>query len=205
MRLLAIVHYPVFGGPHNQLLVLDAPLRAAGVETTVLLPEEPGNAVQRLREAGLDVVTMPLHRLRATPDPRTQAGFIGGFVPEVAAIRSLIRRRELDMVQVGGLVNPHGAIAARREGKPVVWQLLDTRAPLALSIPSMLLVRGLADAVMTTGREVALQHPWGSKLGNRLVPFYPPVDTDRFRPKPSLRPEVRAEWGVSALAVRPLA
>ncbi|HRC62745.1 MAG TPA: hypothetical protein PLX85_05920, partial [Dehalococcoidia bacterium] len=51
MNLLHVVHYPVFGGPHNQALRLAEPLRRRGWETTVLLPDEPGNAAERLREA----------------------------------------------------------------------------------------------------------------------------------------------------------
>jgi glycosyltransferase involved in cell wall biosynthesis len=35
---------------------------------------------------------------------------------------------------------------------------------------------------MTTGLRVADAHPGARALGERLVPFYPPVDTDLFRP-----------------------
>jgi glycosyltransferase involved in cell wall biosynthesis len=196
MRLLAIVHFPVFGGPHNQLLRLDPYLRRVGVETTVLLPADRGNAADRLRSGGLEVVTMPLHRLRATSRVQDHAAFLLGILPEVAAIRRLIRDVGIDMVQIGGLVNPHGAIAGRLEGIPVVWQLLDTRTPRLVSDIAMLLVRALSDAVLSTGRKVALGHPGGGRLGERLVPFFPPVDTELFRPDPAVRDEVRREWGV---------
>src|SRR5438552_3354462 len=72
-RYLFVIHYPVFGGPHNQALRLAAPLAAAGWETVVLLPDEPGNSADRLREAGLEVVTAPLSRIRATRDVRRHA------------------------------------------------------------------------------------------------------------------------------------
>ncbi len=196
MKLLYAIHYPVFGGPHNQALTLAAPLRERGWETLVLLPDEPGNAAERLRTAGVEVVTMPLHRLRATPDPRVQLAFASRFVREVQGIRHLIRQRHIDLVQVGGLVNPHAAIAARLEGRPVVWQLLDTRAPWPLAASSMALVRALADVVMSTGRSVALSHPGGAALRDRLVPFFPPVDVIAFRPRSDDRPAVRVAWGV---------
>jgi hypothetical protein len=69
MNVLFVIHYPVFGGPHNQALVLAQSLVRHGVDMTILLPDEPGNAAGRLRSAGVDVVTMPLHRVRATPHP----------------------------------------------------------------------------------------------------------------------------------------
>ena len=48
MRVLAVIHYPTFGGPHNQVTGLDAALRDRGIETVAVLPDEPGNAVGRL-------------------------------------------------------------------------------------------------------------------------------------------------------------
>ncbi len=69
-RYLFVIHYPVFGGPHNQALRLAGPLAASGWETVVLLPDEPGNSADRLRDAGIEVVTAPLSRIRATADVR---------------------------------------------------------------------------------------------------------------------------------------
>jgi glycosyltransferase involved in cell wall biosynthesis/ubiquinone/menaquinone biosynthesis C-methylase UbiE/uncharacterized protein YbaR (Trm112 family) len=196
MRALCVIHFPIFGGPHNLVHRLSAPLRAHGWETTVLLPDEPGNAAERLRADGVDVVTMPLHRLRATVNPLVHVRFVAGFVPEVRAIRRLIRERKIDLVQIGGLVNPHAAIAARLEHIPVVWQLLDTRAPWAVALGAMTFVRQLADAVMSTGRSVASAHPGSAALEDRLVLFFPPVDVDAFRPGREDRAAVRADWRV---------
>jgi hypothetical protein len=162
---------------------------------TVLLPDEPGNAADRLRAAGVDVITMPLHRVRATPHPAHQLRFVVGLRREVVAIRRLIRDRAIDVVQVGGLVNPHAAIAARQEHTPVVWQILDARPPMALRWVMMPLVLRLADMVMTTGRAVADVHPGAAGLGERLVPFYPPVEPEVFSPEHGDRDTARAEFG----------
>lgn len=197
MNLLHVVHYPVFGGPHNQALRLARPLAARGYETVALLPDEPGNAVERLRAGGVETVTLPLHRLRARPDPRVQARFAFGFPGEVRAIRQLIREREIDVVLVCGLVNPHAAIAARREGVPVVWQLVDTRPPMALRRALMPLVTRLSDVIMSTGTEVARVHPGAMRFGERLVPFYPPVDTQSYRPDDERRAAARRELGIA--------
>jgi glycosyltransferase involved in cell wall biosynthesis len=195
MNVLVVIHYPVFGGPHNQALLLARSLVRHGVEMTVLLPDEPGNAVDRLRAAGVEVVSMPLHRLRATPQPAHQLRFLVGLRREVAAIRRLIRDRAIDVVQLGGLVNPHAAIAARQEGTPVVWQILDTRPPMALRRVMMPLVLRLSDIVMTTGRAVAEVHPGAAGLGERLMPFYPPVEPEFFSAEHGDRDTARAEVG----------
>lgn len=197
VNLLHVVHFPVFGGPHNQALRLAPVLGRAGWHTTVLLPHEPGDAASRLRNAGIATVTLPLGRLRASPDPRTQARFLFGLAPEVARIRSLLRERSFDLVVVAGLVNPHAALAARLAGVPLVWQILDTRPPVALRRAMMPLVSCLADAVMTTGLITGRLHPGTEALADRLHPFFPPVDCDHFRPSPNDRAAVRAEWGLS--------
>jgi glycosyltransferase involved in cell wall biosynthesis len=195
VNVLFVIHYPVFGGPHNQALLLARSLERQNVEMTVLLPDEPGNAADRLRAAGVDVVSMPLHRVRATPHPAHQLRFLVGLRREVGAIRQLIRERAIDVVQVGGLVNPHAAIAARQEDTPVVWQILDTRTPMALRWVMMPLVLRLSDMVMTTGRAVADVHPGAAGLGDRLWPFYPPVEPKVFSAEHGDRGAARAELG----------
>jgi glycosyltransferase involved in cell wall biosynthesis/SAM-dependent methyltransferase/uncharacterized protein YbaR (Trm112 family) len=196
-RFLFVIHYPVWGGPHNQALRLAEPLAARGWETIVVLPDEPGNAAHRLRGAGVEVVQMPLSRLRAVADPRAQLRFLTSIRGDVARIRRLIRGRDPQLVVVGGLVNPQAALAARLEGVPVVWQLLDTRAPRALRLALMPFVRRLADVVMTNGYEVAVSHPGAVAFGDRLFPFFSPVDLELFRPDEERRASARAELGIA--------
>jgi glycosyltransferase involved in cell wall biosynthesis len=194
VNVLVVIHYPVFGGPHNQALQLVRTLELHGVKSLVLLPDQ-GNAAVRLRAGGLDVLTMPLHRARATLDPRPLFELMGHLPAEVAAIRRVIREREIDVVQLEGLVNPHAALAARLEGKAVVWQLLDSRPPMWVRRLMMPLVRTLADVVMTTGRAIAHVHPGAEALGERLYPFFPPVDVDYFRPEKIDREGARRSYG----------
>jgi glycosyltransferase involved in cell wall biosynthesis len=197
MRVLVVIHYPVFGGPHNQALVLARALRGRGVETTVLLPQDSLEAVERFRAANVDVVTIPLHRLRATVNPLRHVPLLAFFWREISTIRRVIREREIDLVQVAGLVNPHSALAAKFEGVPIVWQLLDTRPPMALRRVMMPLVVRLADVVMTTGRGVANVHPGVERLGERLRVFFPPVEGAEFDPGVVDRTAARAEFGLA--------
>ena len=190
-----MIHGPVYGGGHNQIIRLREPLLEHGWETVALVPAEPGTAAARLLEAGVEVVSLPLHRLRATADPLTHARLARSFAPEVGAIRRLLRKRSVDLVQVHGPTNPHAAIAARLEGIPVVWQLYDTRTPMALRRLTMPMVVRLADVVMTTGMEVARVHPGAIEMGERLVSFIPPVDPREFRLDPAARDSARRELG----------
>ena len=198
MRALAVIHYPVFGGPPNRYTKIGPLLAAAGVELTMLTTDQPGDAAGRLREAGLDVVSQRLGRFRSGPAVGANARMLASLPGDVAAIRRLLRERSIDVVMVNGLVNPHAAIAARREGIPVVWLLLDTNSSPILRQTFRPIVLRLADVVMSTGASVASAHLGDAKLGERLVLFFPPVDVDgAFAPNPEQRQAARAELGLS--------
>src|SRR5689334_4113764 len=199
--LLAVLHHAVFGGPHNQLLRMARPLYSRGWRTVVVLPDGPGNAAARLREAGVRVIQVPLHRPRKTLNVKPHADWILGFVPEISALRRVIREERADVVQVAGPMYAQGAIAARLEKVPVVWQLLGLFTPFPVRCLTMPFVLALSEVVMTTGRAVARAHPGAQRLGRRLVPFYPPVDTDEFRPDPARRKSSREKLGVPEDAV----
>lgn len=195
MRALWVLHFPVYGGPHNTAVGVREPLADLGWETLAALTDEPGNAERRLTE-GLETVTMPLHRLRASLNPRDNLRTATAFRAEIRALEQLIRDRGCDLVVLTGLMNPHGAIAARRAGVPVVWQILDTRTPPIPRAGGMALVRRWADSVMFTGRAVEELHVGRRPLRVPSFQFTGGVDLRRFRPDRGLRTSTRRRYGV---------
>ena len=197
IRALSIIHYPVFGGPHNRNLRINSFLEALGVYTTVLLPDQPGNAAKRLRNGGMDVITVPLARVRATTNPADHLYWTKEFWADVIRIRKIINDRRIKVVLINGLVNPQGAIAARLEGVPAVWQILDTYTPMPLRWLMMPIIKILADAVMCTGYNVAKAHPGATGFGKRLIFFYPPVDLEQFTNSRERKMFARLKLGLS--------
>jgi len=193
-RLLFVEHHPVFGGPHHRAIVLAGPLREQGWETVALLPNEPGTALDRYRTAGVPVTTIALRRLRRRL--RHNAATLAHLAGDVSRIRAAIRREEIDLVVVAGFESPHGVIAGRLEGLPVVWQIISTRTPMLYRRAMSAFARRFADVVMTTGTTVAAAHPGVDRLGERWVPFFSPVDTGRFAPSDERRAAARAELGL---------
>ena len=205
-RVLSVIHAPHLGGPQRRNLALARQFAASGAaDLIVALPEGPG--AHALRAAGVDVRAVPLGRLRARPDPRVQLATLVGWPGDVARISALIRATQADVVLLNGLANPQAALAARRTGAALVWQILDTRTPPALARLLRPCVRAWADCVMTTGTVLAAQQlgvdPAGEvgPLQGRVVSFAPPVDAERFRPDPALRAAARAELGVAGRPV----
>jgi glycosyltransferase involved in cell wall biosynthesis len=198
MKVLCVVHYANFGGPHNEALRLLEPLRRRGWETVVALPDEPGTAVERLRAGGVEVELLPLGRLRASADPRSLLRFARDFRPTVRAVEEVIERTGARLVRIGGLVNPHAAFAARRAGAAVVWQIVDSRAPAPLRSVTMPLVRRLADSVMFDGEALIELHGGRQSLPVPALVYFPPVDTGRFVPSSERRRALREELGIPA-------
>ncbi len=150
----------------------------------------------RLREAGVETITMPLRRLRATFNPAIQFEFVRHVSTDVRALESLMKSRSIDVVQVHGVTNAHGAVAGRRAEVAVLWQLFDTRAPMALRRLAMPLVLRYADAITVWGRELARVHPGLERLGERITVVFPPVDRAEFELGGTVRAQARARMGV---------
>jgi glycosyltransferase involved in cell wall biosynthesis len=195
-RFLFVIHYPVYGGPHNAARLLAGPLRERSWETVVLLPDDPGNAAERLRAAGVETLTVPLGRIRASRSLEPHLRLARNFRNDVSRIESVLESEGADLALIGGLHNFQAAFAARRAGRAVVWQLLDTNSPPAFRWLAMRAVRRYADAIMSTGHEVARVHPGAHAFGERLVPFLMPVDVSEFAPDPERSAAARSELGL---------
>jgi glycosyltransferase involved in cell wall biosynthesis len=197
MRVLSVIHYPIAGGPHNRNRRIAPLLQEQGIELVALLTNDC-TAIDAFSAAGVGVVTLPLTRLRATVQPREHVRTARAFWRDVSDILRLIDRESIDVVLINGLVNPQAGLSARKAGVPVVWQLLDSRTPKWANRMYMPVVRSLADVVMTTGMAVAREHPGAMSFGERLIPFFPPVDLGIFGPvDEEARARARAALGIS--------
>jgi glycosyltransferase involved in cell wall biosynthesis len=201
VHVVSVIHYPTYGGPHHRTAALIPELARRGITSSVVIPSEDGNARGFLVDQGIDVHCLRFSRLRATTDPRTHLRFAAAFRREVRQLRGLIRQLQADVVVVNGLVNPHAAIAGRLENRAVVWQLLDIFAPMPFRRAMMPMVSSLADAVMSSGRTVGELHPGAPAFGERFVPFFSVVDTERFRNSAEARAKARGLLGLSPNAL----
>lgn len=196
MRVLAIIHAPVFSGPHNRTTTIARIHQQQGIETTVLLPEGGEEAAERIRAAGVDVRVMPMHRARTLPDPRVQLAWLRSLRAESDAIATVIRDEHYDVVVTNTLPNLHGAFAAKKANAALVWEIIDTFPPMWFRRLWMPYVKRRSDAILTTGRKVAEEHPGVTGLGDRWLTFFPCVDTEKFTASPAARAAARVELGL---------
>lgn len=199
MRTLYYIPGATYGGAHSQVVRLAEPLRASGFDPVVLIPDDDGDAYDRLRDAGVETFRAPLRRLRATARMATHIDLVRGYRGQVRFLERFLDEQEIGLVQLHGITNIDGAFAARRCDLPVVWQILDTRAPQALRSLMTPLVRRYADSVLVTGRTVGAYYPGLGRLGDRLIPYFPPVSGSEFTPlQPADRARARASLGVTS-------
>jgi glycosyltransferase involved in cell wall biosynthesis len=194
-RVLVLIHTPFFGGLHNIVSRIAAPMRDHGWEMIVGCPDGPG--ILRLREEAVACIPLSLHRARRTLNPVTHVRTALGLATDIRDIRRAIRDCDIRLVVVAGLVNPHGGFAARAENVPVVWQIHSDFAPMWLRRVMVPVVRRLADSLMVCGQAIADSHPGVEAFGERMVRFAAPVDTRMFRPDMARRAQARRSFEVT--------
>lgn len=185
LTVLNITEEGRYGGPQQRIAEVALRLRTDhGIDTVVLLPTVQSERFQRaLRTAGVAWRAITLHRL--TRHAAHLAGYVAWFLPEVLAIRSVIRELRPDVVHCNGSWQVKGMIAARLAGARRIWHLNDSFMP-AMVRPLFDLVYRLCppDGVVLSSRRTRGYYFAGGRRRQpaiaRVIP--PPVDTARFDP-----------------------
>jgi glycosyltransferase involved in cell wall biosynthesis len=159
-----------------------------------MLPDEPGTALEAYRAAGLEVVTIPLGRIRRTP--RQNLHFARRFPGDIHRIARVVNDRKIDAVVIAGLDTPHAAFAGRMARRSVIWQINGTQTPMSYRRAMVPIASKVADVIMPTGKTMIGEFPGIEKLGERCLPFLSPIDPEIFKPDAARRAWARAELGL---------
>ena len=178
-KILNLLHYPHFNGPANTCVQIDEPLREVGILPTTVIPQGATALEDILRRTGISYVASDISRLRNSYNPVVQMNVFLGLAKTVSEIRKIIRNLEIDVVVIQGMENPHGAIAARLEGKKVVGQILGLGIPANARRIISLWSRATCDVAMMPGRTLHGYFPRFLKHED-CVFFIPPVDHNKY-------------------------
>ncbi|WGF90238.1 glycosyltransferase [Marinivivus vitaminiproducens] len=195
---MSIIHAPRWGGIHTIMERAGPLCGQSGWPWTVVLPaaDDGDNGRKRLEAAGLNVVEIPLRRLRKTLNPLTHLKFLATIPIDVIRLMRIIKDYDIDVVQVCGLIHFHGALAARLANKPLVWQLHSDQPPAFLKRIFSPWVRSLSHVSMTAGQKIIGKHSGLSRMEPPPYVFFAPVDLNRFRPDALMRSQARHRMGV---------
>jgi len=192
MRSVLVPLPPVhWGGLQAFAANLNSGLRDAGWRWRVIVPPEATEVRERLCDAGVDVLALPLVRFRRKPMLTLKA--LASLPGNIRSLANQPEAVEASVVQAVGAHHFHGALLAKKLHKPLVWQIHSNILPRgARKIVAPIIFRR-AHTIMTNGRAVARAF-WGKEdLGARHFVFYAPVDTNKFAPNPQARIAARRE------------
>jgi glycosyltransferase involved in cell wall biosynthesis len=195
---LTAIHAPEWGGLHGFVARSAARLAAEGWPLIVVTPSDPqaDEASRRLAENHVDVVRIPLSRVRKTTNLATHAHYLSQFKKEIELISQLGSDRNAVICQAIGLHHFHMMGAAKRLGLPLVWQLHGLAVPFPLRA---LLSFGLArmpDAIMVNGENWKWRFPGLVAAKAPIIPFYAPVDAQTFASSKEKRTRAREIMGI---------
>jgi glycosyltransferase involved in cell wall biosynthesis len=154
-----------------------------------------GPLVGALREAGAEVVFLPLRRLRRTLNPLWYAAYAGGYVRCLGRLPELVRASGAAVVHSNSLPNLYGVAAVRGGGARLVWHVRELALrPEFVRSALVRLARARADRIVTVSRTVADElFPGG---GGQVVTIYDSVDTAAFRPAAAAGAALRRRLGL---------
>ncbi len=179
VKVLSIMHYPAYNGPINTALLIQPVIEKDNIDILTLIPSGSDNLEQFFEHRRVPYRSEKLSRLRTTLNPLVQIRLMGSFISDIQRLRRLIKEIAVDVVLINGMENPHGAIAAKLEGKRVVGQILGLGIPRFARSLVGIWSRLLCDVVMMPGREIYKYFP-GLSSPENCVFFFPPVDTERY-------------------------
>lgn len=192
-RILSVLHYPHYGGPHNAIVKLNDIFLYKGYQTVVVITDEVGSAYELL-EPFVEIHAIKLGRLHGFRNVYTLIRTIIGFPFDVKRLVRVIRNNDIDLVKAFGAHNPQGALAAKITRVPLVWVLSsDVGGIIGRTIASSIVPR-IADAVLINGEALKHKFPHLSKFSNifvynipiNLEQFHVPTSSERFAAKRAL-------------------
>lgn len=201
INLLVVISTPTYGGPHNQVLRLNEQLLQSGVRQIVIVPDDSVDSYDRLVEKGIEVHKYPIRRVRRLGKFANNLSFIFNYKSGSKMFRSIIKKFDIDIVQVCGLLNFQAAIVANQSNTPVVWQLLSSNfVPKPLRNALCYIVTKYSTVTMHVGIGTLLKHPFNKKFKNKIN-FHPPVNTDNFQLNAINGKKVKETLGIPSDAI----
>jgi len=173
------------GGPQLRIAEVGRRLLMHGFETVVFFPDEPeARDLDSLLQAhGLRGIRVPVRRFTLR-EGWTTAVLAAITLPlQVRNLARTFQSEGCDIVHANGIHSPHGALAARHAGLPVVWQMNDCHTPRLISFPLAKLAWRIADRIPVSVEAAGRYHfPQKYDRKSRFPILYAPVDTDHYRP-----------------------
>jgi glycosyltransferase involved in cell wall biosynthesis len=192
-RVLVPLLAPSWGGIHAVALNLNPFMQKAGWPWLVILPEEAEAVADRLQQGGVDVLRLPLSRIRKSLSVKVQYQYFTSLATDIKLLADVIKEREISVVQAVGIHHLQVGFAAKRANAPLVWQIHSASLPRPLRYLFTPVALGMTDHLMTNGIKVGTEFPGVEKFADRKSVFYAPINPYTFQSSQEKRNASRAE------------
>ncbi|TKB75404.1 MAG: glycosyltransferase [Nitrospira sp.] len=193
MKIIFLIRSLGYGGAERQLILLAKGLHARRHDVVVSVFYSGGPLEKELRDAGI----------RIRPLNKTGRWDVPGFLFRMAKVL----REERPEIVHGYLPDPNLVTAVLKPFFPAIkivwgvrsarldWQQCDWLARANFKLSCRL--SGLADAIIANSHAGRAYHITSGYPAEKMLVIPNGIDTERFRPAPTLRERTRSAWGIS--------
>lgn len=185
MKVLQVVMDNRIGGVQVRVLAVHKELKKYHIETIIITPKEKGDFAQRAKE-DFKVYQICLNRprnIKSFTSILSNFKWFFTFIVSVLEIIKIIRKENIDIVHLNGLLNLQAAFAALFTKKKIVWHLIGSVYPSIIVLLFMPLVKLLSDRIILVANKMQNYYFKGKiedRIKNRISIIYEPVDTVKF-------------------------
>ena len=174
---LNILHEDRFGGPGKRIINVSQLLNKRNIKTTICLPYGSGNIEEAAKKGNIPVIRLPFSRIPRFSDLRQLFKWIAYLPRDLKSFYSCFKNNKPDLVHINGAFFFVPAVAAKMVGVPLVWHMNDTMPGPILARFFGIIVKLLADRIVTAAEAVA-EHYGVDKVPHSVL--YAPVNTSLF-------------------------
>lgn len=185
MKVLNILLSNQIGGPPLRVLETSKRLRDAGVNVTIVAPDEGGNFAELARNNGFKTCQVHLLTPKFFNSFKSVLDNIKWLISipvSVLKIFRVIKEEDVDIVHLHGLLNISGAVAAKLSGRKLVWHLVGSVYPNWMIHILMPFVIKTSDHMIFIAQRLS-EYYLGEKrekLKHKYSIIYNGVDTEKF-------------------------
>ncbi len=169
------------GGPQNRVVSVGKKLKKYGIDTIILCPIEKGDFSQYARNENFKVCQTYIRGPRYLTKLVANLRWFFELPISVVKIVQIIKREDIDIVHVNGLLSVQAPIAALITKRKIVWHLMSSLYPrIAVMILMPFIVR-ISDRIIVISEKLG-EFYVGKRLRKirNLSIIYEPVDVERF-------------------------
>jgi glycosyltransferase involved in cell wall biosynthesis len=183
IKVLNVVIDNHIGGIQNRILSIGNDLKRQGIQSIVLAPNSEGDFLNIAQNSGFKVYQASIESPKfftSFKNVLKNILWILKFPAGVIETIRIIKREDVDIVHVNGLLALHAVFAARITGTPIIWHLISTIYPQLLVNTVRPIYNRWANQIVFITNNTRKYYLGVSYSQKQIRIIYEPVDLEYF-------------------------